>query len=185
MCPGTLALVGLGASAGGSVLGGISGANSAAYSAQVARQNAIIEQQDAARAAMATSSQATQAGLKARAQDSAVRAAGAANNLDVNSGSPADVETSQREIGNLDVSNTAERGAEATYGYEAGAVSQQAQAALDQSQVVPDILGGVLKGGGSLLSGASNLPSTFSWMGAPDATGTGDFGGSGVDILDG
>ncbi len=153
------------ATAGGSLLSGITSAQSAGYQASVARQNAQIEQQNAQRAAQATSQQTETAGLKARQQDAGVKAAAAANGVDVGSGSAVDVQKSQHELGSLDVSNTAERGALQTYGYETQATSDQAQANLDQSQVVPDLLGGALKAGGSVLSGAPNLPSTFSWMG--------------------
>jgi hypothetical protein len=196
MCPATLALVGTAASAGGSILGGISAGNSAAYSAQVARNNAQIEAQNQTRAAAATSANVEQAGLKARERDAGVRVAAAANGVDVNTGSAGDVAESQRRLGALDVSNVAERGAEATYGYGTQAVSDTAQAQLDQSQVIPDYLGGVLKGGGSLLSGSANLPGNMAWMsygsspGAISDPGSAPFsaaasGGYGADILDG
>ena len=121
----------------------------------------------------------------------------------MNTGSPANVETSQREIGAYDVANTAQAGAQKVYGYETSATSDQAQAALDQSQVVPDYLGGGLKATGSLLSAAPNLPSAFSWMspgggvtsgpsggldnpfGTGDEFGSGESGGGNVDVLDG
>jgi hypothetical protein len=159
-------------------MGGISAGNAAAYQATVARQNAVIASQNAQRAAMATSSQTTDAGLKARSQDAMVRAAGAANNLDVNTGSPVDVQTSQREVGALDVANTAERGALATYGYETQASGESAQANLAQSQVIPDYLGGALGGVGSLLSASPNLPSNYSWMagGGTQGGSSGSFG---------
>ena len=159
MCPGTLALVSTAATAGGAILGGVSAGSAASYQAQVARENAQISQQNAQRAAQATAYNTEKAGLEARARDAQVRVGAAAEGLDVNSGSPANVEASQRELGSLDTANTAEKGAEATYGYETQATSENAQAALDQSQVVPDYLGGFLKAGGSIAGSASNLPS--------------------------
>lgn len=159
-----LPLLAVGLGAAGSVMGGISQANAASYQAQVARNNAVAARQNAQYAAGATSANITQAGLKDRAQGANLKASIAANNLDVNTGSPSDVETSQREIGALDTANTAMRGANQVYGYETQATSFEAQAKLDQSQVLPDILGGVFKGAGSLLSGAPQVPSLFNWM---------------------
>jgi hypothetical protein len=186
MCPGTIAALSIasaGASAAGGLIGGISAGNSAAYQATVARQNAIISSQNASRAAMATSANTEAAGLRARQQDSLVKAGEAASGLDVGSGSPADVETSQRETGALNVANTAQRGALETYGYETAASGNAAQANLDQSQVIPDYLGGALKATGSLLSAAPNLPSSLSWMGGDDPEHLN--GETNIDWLDG
>lgn len=195
MCPGTLALLGAASAAGGALAGGVSSGNAAAYQAQVARQNATTEQQNAERAASATSAQVNEAGLKARAQDAGVKAAAAANGVDVNTGSAADVSESQRRLGAIDVANVGERGAETTYGYETSAVGDRAQAQLDQSQVGADYLGGALKAGGSLLSAAPDMPSPFGWMGKNiDISGlssmnqpgiNGSLTGSDVHILDG
>lgn len=178
MCPGTIALVATAATAAGDIGGGIAQGNAAAYQAQIARNNSQIARQNAAYTAEAGSSATQQAGLKARAQGASVKAGAAANNLDVSTGSPADVETSQRELGNLDAATVASRAAEQVYGYQSQASGFTAQSQLDQSEVAPDILGGFLKAGGSiagagssipdvssLLSGPSTLPSNFQWMG--------------------
>ena len=174
MCPGTLAIIGLAAGAAGSVLKGVTAAESASYNAQVARNQAIVESQNAQHAAGATAATTEEAGLKARAEGGNVRAAVAANNLDVNTGSPADVQTSQRVIGGFNEAVTANKGAEAVYGYQTQATNEASQAILDQSQVIPDILGGVLGGVGDIAGGASNLPGgggggsggpgTYDWM---------------------
>lgn len=184
MCLATLALAGAGASAAGSVIGGVSQANAAAYQGQVAANNATTARRNAAYSASATAAQTEEAGLKARQQQGAVRTGIAANGLDVNSGSAVDVQQSQREISGLDTANVGARGAEQVYGYRTQAAGYQAQSELDQSQVAPDIIGGVLKGGGSLLAnptvdasvssgfssligkGGSGVPSSYSWMDA-------------------
>lgn len=171
-----LPFLGAGAAAAGSVLQGVSSANAAHYQAQVANNNAITERQNAQHAAAATSVQTEQAGLKARSQDAGVRASIAANNLDVSTGSPVDVQQSEHELGQLDVAQTASRGAEQVYGYETQAVSDKAQSNLYQSEVAPDIAGGVLKGAGSLLSGSPSLPGAYQWM-----SGGGGDGGSTQD----
>lgn len=184
MCLATLALAGAGASAAGSVIGGVSQANAAAYQGQVAANNATTARRNAAYSASATAAQTEEAGLKAAQQQGGVRTSLAANGLDVNTGSPAAVQQSEREIGQLNIENTAARGAEQVYGYRTQAVGYEAQSKLDQSQVAPDIVGGVLKGGGSLLAnptvdssvssgfssligkGGSGVPSSYSWMDA-------------------
>lgn len=172
MCIATLGLIGAGLGAAGSISSGFAAANAASYNAQVANNNATIARQNAAYSASATAAQTTEAGLKARQADAGVMAAAAANNLDVNTGSPADVETSQREIGNYDTAVTASRGAQQVYGYQSQAAGYQAQAGLDQSEVGSDIAGGFLKAGGSLLSGTPQTNALYAWMQPNGAGGT-------------
>ena len=172
-----LPFIALAAGVGGSVLQGVSSANAAGYQAQIARNNAQIARQNAAYSAEAGSAQITAAGEKARQQQSEVRAAIAANGVGVNSGSAADVQASEREIGALDTANVGGRAANQVYGYQTQASDYTAQANLDQSQVIPDIAGGVLKGIGTLAGGIPSLPNAFSWMGGnPTNASGGDFG---------
>lgn len=151
-------------SAGGNLLGGISKASQAQYQAQVAKNNAIIAGQNATYSAAAGSANAETAGLQARSQQANLRAGIAANNLDVNSGSPATVQQSQREIGDLAVSNVAQKSALDVYGYQAQGVNYEAQAKMDQAEVVPDVIGGAASAGGSLLSNASSVPQLYAFM---------------------
>lgn len=190
MCPATIALVGVAASAAGALGTGISSAESASYQAQVAKNNAQIARQNAQYSAGAGAAQTETEGLKARAASAAVEAGEAANNLDVGSGSPADVLTSERELGALDTATVANRAAETVYGYQTQAAGFQAQSELDQSQVGWDIAGGLLKAGGdvgsnptadstlgSLLSPSSSTSAsganlTYTWMQGPLTGGT-------------
>ena len=157
----------------GSVLKGVTAAESASYNAQVARNQAIVESQNAQHAAGATAAATEKTGLEERAAGANARAGLAANNLDVNTGSPATVQEGNRTLGAFDQAVTANRGAEAVYGYQTQATNDQAKAILDQSQVGPDIAGGVLGGVGDIASGASNLP-----------TGGGGGGGGGPGTYD-
>jgi hypothetical protein len=168
MCPGTLAIIGTAASAAGSVTGGISSAQAANYQGQVARNNATIAANNARYSASATSAATTQEGLKARAQDANIKAGAAANGVDVDTGSPANVLTSQRELGDLDVATVANRGAQQVYGYRSQAVSDTAQSKLDFSQEAPDVLGGVLNAAGDVAKGAPGLPTGGGSFSAPD-----------------
>lgn len=183
MCPATLALAAVAANAAGSILGGVTAAESASFQGQIAKNNATAAQQNAAYSAKASAAQTEQAGLKAAQQDAGVKAAGAANNLDVNTGSPLDIQESQRKLGVLDTATVANRGAEQVYGYATQERNFSAQAAADQAEVGPDIAGGVLKAAGSvaggvsqtsLLSGSPSVSAPYKWMASNDA-GASDF----------
>ena len=185
MCVATVAAVGAGMSAAGAVTGGISKAESASYQAQIARNNAVISQQNASYAASAGAAKTQQAGLVARNKLAEVRASEAANGLDVNTGSAADVQVSQHGIGDLDTRTVSNNAALTAYGFERQSSDFQAQAALDQSEVGFDLAGGVLNGAGkalsnpsidnaigaapspvkpSLVSGNPSVPSGYVWM---------------------
>lgn len=151
----TLATVGAGISAAGTLAAGIASGNAAHYQAQVASNNAKTAQQNQVYSAEAGSSQVQQAEMKAGAQDAQVRAAGAASGTDVNSGSNADVQTSQREIGSLDSATVAGNAALQTYGYGNQASSFAAQSSLDNAEGSFDEASGALKAGGSLLANSS------------------------------
>lgn len=203
----SLALIGASAGAAGKLLGGIASGDAAHYQAVVAANNAQIARQNASYSAGATAAQTEGEGLKVRQQESGARAALAANGLDVNTGSPAAVQESNRTLGNLDVATVANRGARQVYGYQAEATSDTAQARLDQAQVIPDYAGGVLGAAGSIagarpnlpggspsgndisgdgsggfddpsvLSGAPNIPSPYQFMGGNPASGDWDAAG--------
>lgn len=181
MCVATLALVGAGISAAGAVSGGIAAGHAASYQAQVARNNATIEQQNAAYSASAGAAQAEQSGLAERSKLANLRAGEAANGLDVNSGSPAEVQESERLVGRLNTETVSNNAALQAYGYESKATSEQAQAKLDSAEAGWDpIAGGIsaagtllsnptvdaagAKLGSSLLSGAPSVPSDYQWM---------------------
>ena len=171
MCVATLAIAGAVAGAAGSIMGGISQANAAHYQAQVAANNALIEKQNAAYAASAGSAKTEQAGFQARAQLAQIRAGEAANGLDVNSGTPADVQESEHEIGDLNTRTVANNSALQVYGYQTQAVNYQAQSAADEAQVGGDIAGGVLGGIGKL-AGSPAVQGAVSGGGGGTSFGT-------------
>jgi hypothetical protein len=171
MCPGTLAIIAAGTAAAGSLLKGVTSAESASYQAQVARNNATISRQNAAYSAGAAEVDTERAGLEARAHSASVRAALAANNVDVNSGSPADVQASERVKGALDTATVANRGAQKVYGYEGQATSFQSEANLKQSEVIPDLLMGGLGAVSSVAGGAADYGSANP-AGGNDASGS-------------
>lgn len=165
MCPGTLAIIGTVAKVGSGIFSGIASGNAANYQAQVASNNRTIAQQNAGYSAAASSVRTEEQGEKSAAQLGHVRTGLATNNIDVNSGSAADVQTSQRRIGALDTASVAGQGARQVYGYETQASNYQAQANLDRSEANNDYVGGILKGVGDTADSVSSLPDSFSWMG--------------------
>ena len=186
-----LPFVALAASAAGPLMQGLSSAASDHYGAQVAKNNAIIAQNNAQYTAGAGAAQTEAAGLKARQQGAGVKAGLAAENVDVTSGSAADVQQSQAEISKLDTATIANRAAMETYGYRTQNIAYSAQSRLDNTKAVFDIVGSAIGSAGnvakdlpdvpgmsSLLSGPSTTPSPYGWMGGNSAGGDEEFGGT-------
>jgi hypothetical protein len=180
--PVTLGVVGAGVSAAGALFGGISGAQASRYQASVAKNNAIIAEQNASYSMEAGEAQAERTSLKGAAQSGQIKAAQAASGVDVNSGSAENVQISQKEVNQLDTDTTLNNAQLQAYGYRTQAANDEAQAALDKSQANNDLIGGGLNAAGSLLGNASSL--SFKWGGGstPDTSdaslGTGLSGSS-------
>jgi hypothetical protein len=97
-------------------------------------------------------------------QSGLLRAAIGASGVDVNSGSAADVQQSQREIGLLDTATTASNAALDVYGYKSQATNFEAQAQLDRMQGDNALLAGFTGAAGSAIQAQPYLPSKFDWM---------------------
>lgn len=182
MCIATIALASAAIGATTAVVGGIEQGQAAHYQAEVARNNAQTAQQNAVYSASAGAAQTEQAGLKAASKQATLRAGLAANNVDVNTGSAADIQTSERQIGQLDTETVSNNAALQAYGYQTQSTSDQAQAKLDDKEGDYAPIAGVLKGAGmlaanptvdsavssSLLSGPPSVPEGFQWMKGDD-----------------
>ena len=157
----TLGLVSGIASAGVGALGAISNANAqaanASYQAQVAKNNATIASQNAEYATQAGSEKATEASLKARERLGAVTTALAASGVDVNTGSAADVEKTQRETGSLETQQVVNNAALQAYGYRSQSTGYQAEAGLESAEAAEAPTAGLLSATGGLLGSASSL----------------------------
>lgn len=179
-------------SAGSSILGAVgainqgSAAASAAgqnarmseYQAQVARNNKIIAEQNAEHEAQVGMEQAGRKSMEGAATGAKIKVGIASSGIDPNTGSAARVQESQREINKLDTETVLNNSQQKVYGYRAQAANFDAQAGLDTlqenlqwNQVSPDITGGYLKAGATLLSGASS----FSGFGGGGTTGNSTF----------
>jgi hypothetical protein len=121
-----LGIAGAGASAFGSYETG-------AFQGQVARNNAIIAQQNADYARQAGSEQASIASRKGAAEGGKIKAAQAANGLDVNSGSALDVQAGERETNRLDAETVLNNAELTAYGYTTQSNNFKAQAQQDET----------------------------------------------------
>ncbi len=124
------------------------------YAAQVAENNAKTAEQNAAYAREAGSEAAATASRKAAAEGATIRAGLAANGVDVNTGSAADVATGNRETGRLDAETVMNNAELQAYGYTTTAVNEKAQAEQDR-------IGASFGAAGSLLSSASSIGFKF------------------------
>ena len=152
-----LTAIGTAVSAGGALLGGIAASNNAAYQAEVARNNATIAQNNAKYAMEAGAVKAETQSLKGAAQGGMIKAAQAANGVDVNTGSNVDVQVSQREQSFLDTQTTEHNAALQAYGYRTQAANDLAQAKIDQAESTDALIGGGLNAAGGLLGHANAL----------------------------
>ena len=157
-------VAGAAVSAYGSAEAGAAGKASADYQAQVARNNAMIAQQNATWTAESGESKVAAQGMKTAANVGTAKAAQGASNIDVNSGSASDVRTSEAKLGALDALTIRSNSAREAYGYEVTAGSETAKAGLlqgegEQAQTAGDI--GALS---SFLSGASSVGSKYQMM---------------------
>ena len=145
-----IALISAGVTAASAIVGGIAGSNNASYQAQVARNNAVIANQNADYSRKAGQVQAQESGLKAAARAGAIKAAQASNGINVNTGSNVDVQVGDREKGLLDTQTVLHKADLQAYGYRTQATNYEAEARLRDRQADQAMAGGFLGAAGSL-----------------------------------
>jgi hypothetical protein len=136
---------------------GAAAAKQASYQAQVARNNQIIAQQNADYSSQVGETQAQAQDLKSRASLGSIEAAQSASGLSLASPSLSDVREGSAQIYRLDTANLIQNAALRTRGYLNQSNDYGAEAALDTQKASDARTGGLLKAGGSLLSGASSF----------------------------
>lgn len=126
------------------------------YQAQVAENNQIIARQNAQYARQAAEAQVQRQNEKTAAMVGAIRAAQASNNLDVNTGSALEVQSSAEALGQLDAVSIREAGERQARAFEnqgrgfadqAGLYGMQASAAAPSAL---SLFGSVLGGTGAV-----------------------------------
>jgi hypothetical protein len=150
-------IVGAGISAIGTMEAAQAQSANASYQAQVARNNAQIAQENSTMAIQSGEAQAAAQGQKARAQVGGIVAAQGANNVDVNTGSAANVRTSSQELANVDTRTIMSNAAKQSFGYQVAASSDTAQAGLDTQEASQAQTAGGIGSLGSFLSGISSV----------------------------
>jgi hypothetical protein len=148
-------VVGAGIGAYGAISSANATAANASYQAQVARNNQTVASQNAEYAVQAGAAKAAQTSEQGAQRLAKVRTAVAANGIDVNSGSAADDQETQRRTGTLDTLTVVNNAALQAYGYRTQAVNYGDQAGLDTAEASQAPTAGALSAGGGLLSGLS------------------------------
>lgn len=164
-----VAIAGAAVSAYSSISSGIAQGKAASYQAQVAQNNSTIAQHNATYANQAGQAQATEKSLQNAQQLGKIKAAQAANGVDVNSGSAAQVQASQREIGQIDTENTVQSSLLQAYGFRQQAASYTGQAGLDEAESSNAVEAGALSGAGGLLQSAGSVGTK--WLGSQGGGG--------------
>ena len=142
-------------SAVGTIAGGIAQSNALKYQAQVAQNNAIIANQNAQYAIEAGQQKAAAQSLKEAEVGGAIKAAQAANNVDVNTGSNKEVQISQRMLGKLNTETQLSNAQLTAYGYRSQATNYQAQSQLYAYEAPQAETAGFLGGAGQIFGAAS------------------------------
>ena len=149
----------------GAISSGQASQASANYQSQVAANNAQIANQNALYATAAGNAQAEQSRMKTNAIIGAQMAGQASSGIDTGSGSPLDVRTSQKEVGELDVLTIRNQAARQAYGYQTQSMSDTAQSGLDTAQGQFAATAGDIGGVSSILGGAASAGSKYaSWQ---------------------
>jgi hypothetical protein len=163
-------VAGAGISAAGTLESGAATANAANFSAQVAQNNATIANQNATYATAAGQAAAAAKGMAGAAAGGKVKAAQAANGVDVNTGSAVAVQEGQRETSKLDTETVLNNAELQAYGYRSQATGFQAQAGLESEEAAQAPIGADIGAAGGLLSGASGT--AFKWSQLGSSAGT-------------
>ena len=141
----------------GAVQQGNATAAASNYQAAVARNNAIIAQQNAEYAGAVGGAQAQRQDMRNRAVGGAIEAAQGASGTDLGIGSPAAVRDSAARVGRLDTETIMSNAMAQVRGYQAQGVNQTAQARLDTMQGQQAQRAGTIGAFSSILGGASSF----------------------------
>ena len=167
--PATLAVVGMGASAGagiagafGSLFGGQAQSDQLSYQAGVAKMNQQIAKQNADYSKYVGEVEAQRVGMEGRSRIGSITAAKGASGVEVGSGSAQDVIGSQLDITQHDEATTRANAARKAYGHEMEGFEQGEQAKLLEKGAKNTKTASYINAASSLLGGASSVASKWS-----------------------
>lgn len=154
-------LIGAMTSAAGAQYQGQAQSNMYTYQAGLADMNAKIAKQNAEYAGKVGEVEAQQSGEKTAAQIATTKAIQGASGLDVDRGSPVDIRTSEREIGQENEGIIRANAARKAYGFEVDAANQEAQSNMYKTSASTASTTGKIGFMGSILGGAASVSSKW------------------------
>jgi len=174
MSPESMASIGIGSSAAGGIVGAIGALDQGKaaekmfnFQAGVALVNKQIALQNRDYAYQVGEDKALQRGMVARQQTADIKVAQSGSNLNVNTGSAADVRESSADVARMDLATIRGNAARTAYGYTVESVQQDAQSKLYTMAGSNARRAGYINAITSLLSGASSVSSK--WIQAKQA----------------
>lgn len=144
------------------------------YQAAVAQINSSTDKQNMEYSLYQGEEQAEKFGIQAGQRQAAIRTAYSAGNIDVNSGSAAQVQGSQKTLTGIDTAQIRENAAKTAYDYDVRSVMDTNQATLDVMAGQNAKIAGDINATASILGTAGSVSSK--WL---QGTTVGMFGGSG------
>jgi hypothetical protein len=154
-------IAGAGVAAYGAIQSGEAQSRAANYQAQVAANNQVIAGQNADYAKQAGAVQEASKRTAIAALIGSQRTASAANNLDVNSGSALDLQSSAAALGEEDARTIRDSAARTARGYQIQGIDYGAQAQLDRMTADQASTAGGLNAFASILGGASSVSDKY------------------------
>lgn len=142
-------------SAGGSIAEGYSANNAAKFNAGMSMNNAKIAKQNADLAGQIGTAKSEASQLKTAAQIGATTASQGASGVQIGGKSFEGVRESERRIGALEAMNIRSNAAREAYGFKVKEISERAQAKQYRAEGKSALIGGFIKGAGTILSAAS------------------------------
>jgi hypothetical protein len=181
--PSALGGVGLGASLAGGLVSAYGAQQSGAaqqqmfnYQAAVAQINSKIDLQNSDYAINQGEQQATQYGMKEAQQFGAIRTAQGASNIDVNSGSNAQVQSSERAVGAIDTTTIRSNAAKVAYDYDVKSTMDLNQSTLDTMAGINAKTAGDINATASLLGTAGSVATKWQQGNTSGLFGSGNIG---------
>lgn len=177
-----MGIIGIGASIAGGITAAEGAKTTAAatqqsynYQAGVAKINSTIDLQNADYARSQGDVQALQYGMKEAQTIGSIKTTQAASGLDVNSGSNADVQASERKVGDIDTAQIRTNAAKVAYDYDVKSAMDLNQSTLDVMAGNNAITAGNIQAESSILGSVSSVASKWT-----QGSTAGLFGGSGT-----
>lgn len=153
----TIAALATAASVGSSVLGGVSDFTAGRYRAQIANRNAAIANANATAAQVRANVEQQDQDLTSSVLLGEQEAQQGASGLALNSRSFAQTRTASRALARRDALRIQQQGQLEARNFQSQAADYTAEAAMEKSGATSSLLGGFLKAGGSLITGAAKV----------------------------